>query len=306
MKINLADYVINYLADKGIKEAFLVYGAANGNLTDSFTRTDKIRYICSLHEQAAGFAAEAYARVSGKFGVAIVTSGPGGMNLVTCAGNCYYESVPCLFITGQPNSKFLRKSTEVRQNAFQESDIVSIMKPVTKYAAMVTEPLSIKKHLDLAVEAMLSGRPGPVLIDIPLDVQKVEIETDDLEEMETKTIGLNIEKYNFIRKFIEDLKKSSRPVLMIGGGVRIAGAVDEIRELGNLLKIPIYPTWNALDIITADYKYYGGKIGTYGGEGRNFGIQNSDLLLCIGTRVSGRITGGVPESFAKGANLMKY
>ena len=136
--MKVADYIINHLSDIGIKEIFVVYGHANGDLVDAFTRNDKIRYIAVMHEQGGGFAAEGYSKVSGNIGVAMSTSGPGGMNLVTPIGNCYYDSVPCLFITGQINSQFMRPNKSIRQVGFQETDIVNIVKPITKYAKMIT------------------------------------------------------------------------------------------------------------------------------------------------------------------------
>ena len=303
MEQKLADYVINYLGDLGIEDIFLVYGAANGDLVDAFVRADKTRYVAVMHEQGGGFAAEGYAKISGKPGVVIVTSGPGGQNLVTSMGNCFYDSVPCIFITGQINSKFLRPSEELRQIGFQETDMVSIAEPVTKYAKMITQPEEVKYELEKAIHIATTGRPGPVHLDIPLNLQKAMIDPDKLIGFSTQTNN----SYNKevilkqIDTYIDDLVKSERPCLMIGNGVRLAGAEWDILDLGRKLKIPVFPTWNALDIICSDYEYYGGRIGTYGGAGRNFGIQNTDLLLAIGSRISGRITGGNIHSFAREA-----
>ena len=302
--MKVADYIINYLADYGIKEVFVVYGHANGDLVDAFTRNDKIRYIAVMHEQGGGFAAEGYSKVSGNIGVAMTTSGPGGMNLVTPIGNCFYDSVPCLFITGQINSQFMRPNKSIRQIGFQETDIVSIVKPITKYAKMITDKNDVRYELECAIHMAKEGRPGPVLLDIPLDIQKQDIEDVSKLLGFEDTVGdvYNEETINKqIDKYIKDLKNSERPCLMIGGGVRSSGAINGVLELGRLLKIPVFPTWNALDIVCNDYEYYGGNIGTYGGKGRNFGIQNSDLLLAIGSRISGRITGGNIHSFARGA-----
>lgn len=302
--VKVADYIIKTLADYGIDNIFVVYGAANGDLIDAFTRTEKTRYVAVMHEQGGGFAAEVYAKVKGLPGVAIVTSGPGGMNLITSIGNCFYDSVPCLFITGQINSKFLRPDPHIRQIGFQEADIVGIATPITKYAKMVTDPKSIKHELQKALFIAQDKRPGPVLLDIPIDVQKAEVDPDQLEGFIPPRSDADSDQKlidNQITDFLKDLSRSKRPVMMVGGGVRLSGGVEEMRELGRLLKIPCFPTWNALDIVTSDYEYYGGRIGTYGGRGRNFGIQNSDLLLAIGSRISGRITGGNVQSFARAA-----
>ena len=301
--MKVADYIIDYLADYGIEDVFLVYGAANGDLVDAFTRNDKIRYVAVMHEQGGGFSAEGHAKISGKIGVALATSGPGGMNFVTPIGNCYYDSIPCLFITGQINSQFMRPDKSIRQIGFQETDIVSVVEPMTKYAKTITDPSDVKYELEKAIHLATEGRPGPVLLDIPINVQKQDIDEKtllgyDVGLKTTYDVGA-INKQ--IDTYIEDLKNSERPCLMIGGGVRLSGAVDELLELGRELKIPMFPTWNALDIVCSDYEYYGGRIGTYGGAGRNFGIQNSDLLLAIGSRISGRITGGNIHTFAREA-----
>ena len=306
MKIKLADYVINYFADLGVDKAFIVYGAANGDIVDAFTRTNKIQYVAVMHEQAGGFAAEGFAKVREKKipGLALATSGPGGMNFVTPIGNCYYDSVPAIFITGQIKSQFLKPDPSIRQVGFQETDICSIVKPITKYAKMITNPDSIKYELDLAVHLATSGRQGPVLIDLPIDTQKAVVDTEKLYGYDRSAEpDLFNEKSvdEKISKFLSDFEKSKRPVLMIGGGVRAADAIDDLHELGQVLKCPMYPTWNAIDIVTSDYEYYGGRIGTYGGAGRNFGIQNSDLLLAIGSRISGRVTGGNIKTFAREA-----
>jgi len=302
--MKVADYIINHLSDIGVKEIFVVYGHANGDLVDGFTRNDKIRYIATMHEQGGGFAAEGYSKVSGDIGVAMSTSGPGGMNLVTPIGNCYYDSVPCLFITGQINSQFMRPNESIRQIGFQETDIVGIVKPITKYAKMITDKNDVKYEIEKAIHMAKEGRPGPVLLDIPLNIQKQDIEDIDSLIGFEDTVGntYNISKIKKqVDNYISDLKKSKRPCLMIGGGVRLSGAIDELLELGRELKIPMFPTWNALDVVCDDYEFFGGRIGTYGGKGRNFGIQNSDLLLAIGSRISGRITGGNIHSFARGA-----
>mgnify|MGYP006081873505 CR=1 FL=1 len=305
-KIKLADYVINFYSNLGVDKMFIVYGAANGDLIDAFSRNKKTDYVAVLHEQAGGFAAEGYAKVKRKKipGVAIATSGPGGMNFVTSAGNCYYDSIPVVFITGQVNSNFLRPDSSIRQIGFQEADMCSIFKSVTKYTKLILDPKSIKYELEYSLHLATSGRPGPILLDIPIDIQRALIDPDTLEGFSLKkekihenSIQINAQ----LEKLYQDLKKSSRPVFLIGGGVQSANATDELHDLGNLLKIPMYPTWNAFDVVTSDYKYYCGRVGTYGGAGRNFGIQNSDLLIAIGSRISGRVTGGNVKTFARAA-----
>jgi len=301
--IKVADYIVNTLAEQGIDKMFVVYGAANGDLIDAFTRTAATGYVAVMHEQAGGFAAEGYAKVKGIPGVAIATSGPGGMNLLTSMGNCFYDSIPCVFLTGQINSRFLRPDPSIRQIGFQETDIVAMAAPVTKYAKMLMKAEDVRYEVEKALWICQDGRPGPVLLDIPLDIQKTKIDVKQLVGFEPPAAAsYDIEVVDRqIHKLLDDLRAAERPVILIGGGVRLADAQDEVRELGRRLKIPCFPTWNALDIISSDYEFYGGRVGTYGGAGRNFGIQNSDLLLSIGSRISGRITGGNVQSFARQA-----
>lgn len=300
--MKVSDFIIKHLANQGIDKVFVVTGAADAYLIDAFARTNKTEYVATMHEQAAGFAAEGYAKIKGVPGAAIVTSGPGGMNLVTPIGNCFYDSVPAIFMTGQINSDFLKEDQSLRQVGFQETDIVSIVSPITKYAKLITKPEEIKYELEKALFLATDGRPGPVLLDIPMNIQKAEIDPDKMFgfDAEAERTVYNTEIIdNKIYQFLKDLKKSKRPVILVGQGVGIAKATDLLHRVGKILKVPIFPTWNALDIVPSDYKYYGGRVGTYGGDGRNFGIQNSDLLLAVGSRISGRITGGNLKTFAR-------
>lgn len=302
--MKVGDYVINRLAEEGIDKIFVVYGAANGDLIDAFTRTTKTEYVATMHEQGGGFAAEAYAKIKGIPGATIATSGPGGQNLLTSMGNCFYDSIPCVFMTGQINSQFLRPDPSIRQVGFQETDIVGMAKPVTKYAKMITSAAEIRYEVEKALFIAKEGRPGPVLLDIPLNIQKQDIDPDKLFGFDTVAAqrSWNLDAVDAaIDTYLADLAKSKRPTIMVGGGVRLADAVDDLVELGEVLGVPMFPTWNALDVVTSDLPQYGGRIGTYGGAGRNFGIQNSDLLLAVGSRISGRITGGNIHSFAREA-----
>lgn len=300
--MKIADYIINFFADKGIDTAFLVYGAANGDLVDAFTRNKKISYVATIHEQVAGFAAEGYSKIKRLPGLAISTSGPGATNMLTSVANCFYDSIPCIFLSGNINSQFMRPHDRIRQIGFQETDIVSIVKPVTKYATMIKDPMSIKYELEKAYHICTEGRQGPVFLDIPMDIQKKEVNPNELEGfVAQKQIYDEIEIKKNIEKFIEDFNKSKRPVFLVGGGVQLSNTLDDLLFVAKKLNIPCFPTWNGMDSITSDLDIYGGRVGTYGGPGRNFAIQNSDLLFGIGTRVSGRITGGNTKTFAREA-----
>lgn len=175
MRMNVADHLLARLADEGITHAFIVYGGAISEIMDAFTRQNRIKYVVTIHEQAASFAAEGYAQTSGKPGLAIGTSGPGGQNMVTGIANCYYNSVPCVFITGQVQSRFMRPSNHIRQLGFQETPIVDIVHEITKYAGTIREPGSFSAILDYAIDICKTGRPGPILLDIPGDMAKCSI-----------------------------------------------------------------------------------------------------------------------------------
>lgn len=304
--MKVADYIIKTLAEHGIDTVFEVYGGAVGDLIDAFTRTERIRYVAAISEQGASFMAEGWAKVSGRTGCVIATSGPGGGNLVTGIQNAYYDSVPMIFLTGQVGQAFMSPHPSIRQVGFQETPIAEIVRPITKYAVMVKDPKSIRYHLEKALYLAIAGRPGPVLIDLPTDVQKAEVDPYAIEHLDILAEGM-VPKGGFeaidaaIRSFLEDLARSERPAILVGGGVRLAGAAELCRKVCETLKVPCFPTWNAVDVITDDFPWFCGRVGTYGGNGRNFGIQNSDLLLALGSRISGRITGGAPETFARAA-----
>src|SRR3990167_5895350 len=295
--MKLSDYVLSRLADAGIKHAYTIYGGAISEIMDAFTRQTRIQYICPIHEQAGIFAAEGEAKVSGLPGVVIVTSGPGGGNIVTGLQNAFYDSTPLIAICGQVQVRFLNTQPEVRQLGFQSTPIVDIVRPITKWAHCVKDPATIRMVLDRALMECMSGRKGPVLLDIPIDVQKMEVHPG---EMSGRGGEVLLESpLGYVTQFRQDLAVAKRPAILVGGGAYQAR--HAIRRFAEAYSIPVFRTWNALDIITDDSPVYGGTIGTYGGPGRNFGIQNCDLLLSLGCRFSGRITGGLPQTFARGA-----
>jgi acetolactate synthase I/II/III large subunit len=233
--------------------------------------------------------------------LAIATSGPGGQNLLNGVAASYYDSCPAIYMTGQINSRFIKPNNLIRQWGFQENDIVSMAKPITKYAVMIKNANDIKYELEKAYYLATSGRPGPVLLDVPMDVQRVEISESDLKgfvpRIFERPVSNEIEK---IPGIIDLLKNAKRPAVLLGGGVWLAGAEDDAKELARVLKqVPYFVTWNMIDYY--DPEFFGGKVGTFGGDGRNFGIQNCDFLLAIGSRIPGRITGGMINTFARAA-----
>ena len=301
--MNVSDYIASFFVRKGIKDIFLIDGAACASMIVGVAKNKDLNYYCPHHEQAGAFAIDGYVKASGKPSVMIATSGPAGQNLINGIAASWYDSVPAIYLTGNINSRFMKPSNEVRQHGFQENDIVSMVSTVTKYAAVVMKAEHIEYELEKAYQYAISGRPGPVLLDIPMDIQKMDLGSCRMMTYNEnyKMVPVSENLFNYVEEIKELISQSDRPALLLGGGISISGVNEKIKELVSILKIPYFVTWNMIDFDSYDNPYYGGKVGTYGGEGRNFGVQNCDLLIGIGTRISGRITGGMMDTFARGA-----
>ena len=303
--MNLSDYVLDFLVKKKVKKVFLITGGAISFMVDAFSRNKKIKYISVAHEQGAAMMADSYSRLGPNFSCTMVTSGPGATNLLTGIACSYFDSIPSLHICGQVNTyeqQSSNKSTlNVRQVGFQETDIVNISKPITKFSYKLSNPNEIKYILEKSYNIATSGRPGPVLIDIPMDLQRVKINPRNLKSFKPekeKKIKKIDSKINFI---IRQLKKSKKPVIILGGGIKYAKAEKKLRIFLKKLEVPIVTTWSGVDLIDHSDKKYIGNIGVYGSRAANFTIQNSDLFLSLGTRLDTRVTGGVPKNFARKA-----
>ncbi len=303
--MKLSDYVINYLADLGTRHAFVITGGAIMNVIDSFSKTDRISYICSAHEQAAAMAADAYWRVSGKLGIAMATSGPGATNLITGICCAYFDSIPALYITGQVNTYESAGKTKVRQVGFQETDIVSIVKPITKFAAKVNDPKKIRYYLDKAVHIATTGRQGPVLLDLPMDVQRAEIDPSKLKGFKPKEEKPDIKKIERqVEESIQLIAQAKRPVILFGAGVKLAKAQQEAKLFVEKLGFPFVLSWGAMDLFPHDHALFAGSFGVSASRHGNFTVQNSDLLIAIGSRLDTRQTGGKPDTFAREAKTV--
>jgi acetolactate synthase-1/2/3 large subunit len=306
--MKLSDYVIDFVKKQGVDHVFEFIGGAIAHLLDSVAKRDDIDCISVRHEQAGAFAAEAYARLNGKLGVAMATSGPGALNLVTGIGSCYFDSVPCLFITGQVNTYEYKFEQPVRQIGFQETDIVSVVQSLTKYSEMVLDPKKIRYHLEKAVFIAQSGRPGPVLLDIPMNLQRDNIEPEDLEsffDSEEYIALIRTQKKEVSNKQLDEvlalLKNAKRPVVLVGGGIRIGGAQDVLRALIDKTGIPVVASLMGLDALAHTHPAYYGLIGSYGNRYSNLTLANSDLLLILGSRLDTRQTGTRPDTFGRAA-----
>ncbi|MFZ3207706.1 MAG: thiamine pyrophosphate-binding protein [Geobacteraceae bacterium] len=304
--MKLSDYVIDFIAKQGVAHVFELIGGAITHLIDSIHLRDDIHCVPVHHEQSGAFAAEAYARINGKLGVAMATSGPGALNMVTGIGSCYFDSVPCLFITGQVNTYEYKFDRPVRQIGFQETDIVSVVKPLTKYAEMVVEADKIRYQLEKAVYLAQSGRPGPVLLDIPMNIQRAEIEPEKLESFFDGDEFKRMEKTPSSDGRVLDevaglIGAAKRPVILAGGGIRCAGAVQELRQFVETTGIPLVSSLMGLDVVSHNNPGFFGMIGSYGNRFSNLALANSDLILILGSRLDTRQTGTRPETFGRGA-----
>lgn len=300
--IKVSDYIIKYLETLGVNHMFMLPGGGAMHLNDSLGKSEIIKYVVCLHEQANAIAAEAYARVNNKLGLLMVTTGPGGTNALTGVTAAYIESTPMLVLSGQVKRMDQIRDQGVRQMGMQEVDIVSMVKPVTKYAAMVNDANDIRYHLERAVYEATTGRKGPVWLDIPLDVQATMVDPDELEgytvednctdttELEEKVLDI-----------IDLINKSDRPVLLLGNGIRLADAINEAEELIKELNIPVLTTWNGIDLIEENNPLFFGRPGGMGQRYANFVQQNSDLFLSIGARLNLLQTGYNFDGFARAA-----
>ena len=300
--MRLADFVVDFLAKKRIKNIFTVSGGGSIFLCDALYKSKKLKYISCHHEQAVSFAAESYTRLKNKPGAAVVTTGPGGTNCTTGVACSWIDSVPTIFISGQVFLNQTIKNTGKRQVGVQEINIIDMVKKFTKYSVMVNNPNDILFHLEKAYHVATTGRPGPVWIDIPADIQSSKIELKNLKKFKPK-IKKKISKLIDlkIKKVAELLKKSKRPILHVGQGVRIANAQKQLRNFLNKSKIPFALTWNASDIIESSHPSYIGRPGAFAERGTNFIIQNSDLYISVGTRLPFMVTGYNSNDFARRA-----
>lgn len=293
-----SDYIVAALVEQGVRHVFEVAGGMIAHLIDSIDRADGIELVSVHHEQAAAFAAEGAARITGVPGVALATSGPGATNLLTGIGSCYFDSTPAVFITGQVNRDERRGDRPIRQLGFQETDIVSMAKPITKAAWSVDDPERLGPMLGDAFALARSGRPGPVLLDIPMDVQGATVETG--------TVGIQAADAGEptptaeITELLAELAVAQRPLILAGGGIRAARAAHEFRTLVDALGVPVVHSLHGVDLLPFDHPLRVGMIGSYGNRWANEAIGNADFLLVIGSRLDIRQTGTDTEEFASG------
>jgi acetolactate synthase-1/2/3 large subunit len=300
-----ADAMAAFFADNGVPAVFELSGGMIAFLTDAVARLGKTSIINTRHEQAAGFAAEGATRISGKSAVAMGTSGPGATNLITAIASSYFDSVPTIFITGQVNQNELKKSVEQRQNGFQELNIVQAVRGITKYAVAIDSKADLVSELQKSWGLAREGRPGPVLLDIPIDVQQEVLPklTSYLTNVDSMSASSADELQ--VEKLLELVAKSDRPIFLLGGGIRTADSSSLMRLIIDKWKIPAVYSLMAIDVLDSSSPYRIGMIGSYGNRWANRAIAKADLVIALGTRLDVRQTGSDPTSFIQGKKIFR-
>ncbi|MBO4261214.1 MAG: thiamine pyrophosphate-binding protein, partial [Clostridia bacterium] len=313
MKIRLADYIADFLANHGVTDVFSVVGGGAMHLNDALGHHPKLSVLYNHHEQACAIAAEAYARLENKIAAVCVTSGPGGTNAITGVVGGWLDSIPMFVLTGQvrydTTARYALPFTgePLRAMGDQEYDITKAVSAMTKYAVMVEDPLEIRYILEKAWHLATTGRPGPVWIDVPVNFQGATIETDDLRGYDPAEDDAKLPPpvtQNTIGEILEKIAKAKRPVFHAGYGIRLSGGYDEFRKVLEKLNIPVVTYWNAVDLIEDEHPLYCGRAGNMGDRPGNWAIQNADLILAVGTRISIRQVGYNWKTWARAAEVI--
>jgi acetolactate synthase I/II/III large subunit len=296
-----SDYVAKHLRNLGVDTVFMLSGGGMMHLVDAVGRIEGLRAVCNHHEQASAIAADAYARRTGRLGVCYATSGPGATNIVTGLVGAWQDSSPVLFLTGQSKTTQTIQESGIiglRQFGTFEVDIVPIVKSVTKYAVMVTDPKSIRYHLEKAIYMAVSGRPGPVLLDMPLDVQGAPIDPDALPGFRSDDDGVTRPARADMEKVVEALRKAKRPLIVSGAGIRAAGAVTAFRRIVDRLNVPVVTSQFGKDSLYYDHPLFVGHPGPKGDRAGNFAVQTADVILSVGCSLHSQTTGWENDLFA--------
>jgi len=301
--IKVSDYIIDFLVKQGVSDCFMLVGGGAMHLNDSTGSHPGMNYVCCLHEQSCAMAAESYARCKRDLGVVIVTTGPGVTNTVTAIGAAWIESTPLFIISGQVKRADSLENTGVRSMGVQELEFVPIVKSITKYAVKLKDPQMVRYEMEKCVAIARQGRPGPVLLDVPLDVQGSFVDEVSLVGY-TDNYQKPIIKKETLDTVVELLRNAKRPVFYGGGGVYMSKASDEFVKLAEKYDIPVMTTWNGIDIIWNDHPLYMGRPGAIGQRAANFIIQSCDLLVTFGTRLASLQTGFNYDDYARDAKIV--
>lgn len=297
----VADYIAEFIATLGVGHVFLLPGGGAMHLNDAVGKHPRLEVVACHHEQAAAIAAEAYGRIQQNIGVAMVTTGPGATNAVTAVAGAWIESVPLLVLSGQVKRADLLRDSPLRQKGVQEVDIVSIVRPITKYAVTIEHPDDIRRELERATFLARTGRAGPVWIDVPLDVQGAPIDPATLEAWQPDAPAAPTIDPAQLAQIRTLLEGAERPLILAGHGVRLSGAAQAFQKWVEALGVPVVTTWNALDLLPYEHPLYVGRPGVVALRAPNFAVQNADLLIAIGSRLDNIITAYAPRDFARHA-----
>ncbi len=298
-----SDWIAKFLAAQRVEAVYEVAGGMIANFVDALHRDGQVRIVACHHEQGAGFAAEGHARMNGIPGVAMGTSGPGAINLLTALGSCHFDSTPAVFITGQVNRSEQKRDRPIRQLGFQETDVVAMAAPIAKAATRVETVEELPRILTEAFALAVAGRPGPVLVDIPLDLQLAEVEAPlPAAPAATAETGSQLSEAA-IARVLEDLAGAERPLILAGGGLRAGRAVAGFRQLAERLGVPVVNSLMAVDALPFDHPQRVGMIGTYGNRWANIALSRCDALLVLGSRLDIRQTGADTEAFTAGRTI---
>ena len=300
-----SDLVADFFVKQNVPAVFELSGGMIAFLTDAIARLGKTPIICTRHEQAAGFAAEGATRITGRSAVAMATSGPGATNLITAIASSYFDSVPTIFITGRVNQSELKKSVFQRQNGFQELDIVQAVRGITKYAVAINSDTNLLDELKKAWAIAHEGRPGPVLLDIPIDVQQ-ELISINIGDKRLEEKFSNQQNSNFrIDELLKLIQSSQKPIFLLGGGIRTSQVTKLLREIISKCKIPAVHSLMGVDVLDSSSPYRIGMIGSYGNRWANQAIAKADLIVALGTRLDIRQTGSDPTDFMQGKKIFR-
>jgi acetolactate synthase-1/2/3 large subunit len=306
-QVRVADYIARRIRDAGVETVFLITGGGAMHLDDAIGRCEGLEYVCNHHEQACALAAEGYARATGGLGVAVVTSGPGGTNTITGVLGQWHDSVPVLYVSGQVRRDTTVASTglPLRQLGDQEADIVAIVSPITKYAVMLMEPDRVRYELEKCLHLACSGRPGPVWLDVPVDVQGSLVDEEHLEPYRGDDDGFfdEVLARGQAAELAALLSAAERPVLLAGSGVRIGHAIPRFLKVAERLGAPLLTAWNAVDVLWEDHPLFVGRPGSIGDRAGNFALQNADVVVSLGCRLNVRQIGYEFKAFARAAYL---
>jgi len=301
--MTVSDYIFKFLSSKGVNTIFIITGGQAMFLNDAVFRNKKLNYICGHHEQALGMSADAYGRITGKLGVTLVTAGPAAINIMNGVVGGWVDSAPMMVISGQSALSYVQyqQKTKIRQFGIQGINIKPMVEKVTKYFVTVDDPSLIQYYMQKAYYLALNGRPGPVWIEVPLDIQRMEVPEKLLKEYVFEEENIEDSLSEKVKEALEAISKAKRPIFFVGQGIRLAHAFDEFNKTVKKLQMPVITSRLGIDLIESDNKLYVGRPGNYGERAAHFAIQNSDLIFVVGSRLSTSTVGHNSKDFGKNA-----